>query len=317
MGSRDLRMNESESRHLRSVSEYRDTVANLLPVACRHIVDNWSISRKDHLALMRFLECYPRETEVLEIGTFLGVSTFNFANHRKVSKVVSIDWNPSLAELNMSGDLPDPGSSMREVRVLDLVDEALARYPEQRQKIRLLAGTVESVALPSPSNGTSLVAFVDGDHAKESLTVDLTAIFERNPTAIAILHDCRGSHSPAVFAGIASFLEDSSTEYCFRLFERPGPNLRLPNLGIVYPSEIADEVDQGVSGLLASPRSSLIQAANIAWRNWNRQRERAGREEERADRERERANRERERAERQRRRAERLKAKLQKVRRHR
>jgi hypothetical protein len=317
MGSRNLQINDSESRHLQRVSEYRDTVANLLPVPCRPIVNNWSVSRNDLLALMRFLERYPRETEVLEIGTFLGVSTFNFANHRKVSKVVSIDWNPSLAELNKSGDLPDPGSSLREVRVLDLVDEALAQYPEQRQKVRLLAGTVESVALPSTSNGTSLVAFVDGDHAKESLTVDLTAIFERIPTAIAILHDCRGSHSPAVFAGIASFLEDSSTEYCFRLFERLGPNLRLPNLGIVYPSEIADEVDQGVSGLLASPRSSLIQAANTAWRNWNRQRERAGREKERADRERERANRERERAERQRRRAERLKAKLQKVRRHR
>jgi hypothetical protein len=315
MGSRDLQTNDSESRHLQRVSEYRDTVANLLPVPCRPIVNNWSLSRNDLLALVRFLERYPRETEVLEIGTFLGVSTFNFAIHRKVSKVVSIDWNPSLAELNMSGDLPDSGSSLREVRVLDLVDEALARYPEQRQKIRLLAGTVEtvdSIAMPSSSNGTSLVAFVDGDHAKESVIVDLTAIFERNPAAIAILHDCRGSHSPAIFAGIASFIEDSSTDYCFRLFERPGTGLKAPNLGVVYPSATADEVDRAASGLLASPKSSLIQSAFASWRNWNSQRERADREEERANLEAERAEKLRRRATKQRKRGDRLEAQLQK-----
>jgi hypothetical protein len=261
---------------------------------------------------------------LLEVGTFLGVSTFSFASHSKVVEVVSIDWNPSLAELNKSGDLPDPGSSLREVRVLDLVEEALAQYPEQRQKVRLLAGTVDtvdSIALPSSSNGTSLVAFVDGDHAKESVIVDLTAIFERNPTALAILHDCRGYHSPAIFAGIASFIEDSSTEYCFRLFARPGTGLKRPNLGVVYPSAIAGEVDEALSGLLVSPKSSLIQAANAAWRNWNRQRERADQEEERASREQERAaeqqryaDRQRRRADRQRKRAYQLEAELQKAR---
>jgi hypothetical protein len=308
-------MNDSETRYLQSVSEYRDTVANLLPITCRHIVNNWSISRKDLLALVRFLECYPSEMKVLEIGTFLGLSAFNFANHPKVSEVLSIDWNPSLGELSESGDLPDPGSSLREVRVLDLAQEALTHFPEQRRKVQLLAGTVESVALPTSEKGTSLVAFVDGDHAKESLTLDLKAIFDKNPTAIALLHDCRGAHSPAVFAGLASFLEDSAREYCFRLFEPSSPVLRPPNLGAVYPITIANELDGAVSGLLATPKSSLIQAANAAWRYWSQQRERANREEERANRERERAAVQRKRARRQRKRAERLEAELQKARR--
>jgi hypothetical protein len=315
-------MNESESRHLRSVSEYRDTVANLLPVSCRHIVDNWSISRKDHLALVRFLERYPREMVLLEIGTFLGVSAFNFASHPKVSEVVSIDWNPSLAELNESGDLPDPGPSLREVRVLDLAQEALTHFPEQQRKVRLLAGTVESVALPTTSRNASLVAFVDGDHAKESLTLDLKAIFDKNPTAFAILHDCRGSHSPAVLAGIASFLQDSPTENYFRLFEPSSPEIRPPNLGAIYPRTLDEELDQAVSGLLASPKTSLIQAAFAVWRSWNHQRERAIREEERAIRQRDRATeqreraiRQRKRARRQRKRANRLEVELQKARR--
>jgi hypothetical protein len=321
MGSHDLHMNDSESRHLQGVSEYRDTVANLLPVACRPIVNDWSVSRRDLLSLVRFLDRYPRETEVLEIGTFLGVSTFNFASHRKVSRVVSIDWNPSLAELNLSGEIPDPGFPLREVRVLDLAEQALTHFPEQQRKIRVVAGTVETVSLPSPSNGTSLIAFIDGEHTRESVTLDLCAIFAQNPTALVVLHDCRGSHSPAIFAGIATFLEDAAADYCFRLFEPPGPGLKPPNLGAIYDNAIADEVDRLGSGLLASPKTSLIQAALAAWRCWNRQRGHANREEQRANREQERAaelqryaDRQRKRASRQRKRADRLEAELQKAR---
>ena len=181
---------------------------------------------------------------MVETGTFLGVSAFNFASHPKVLEVVSIDPNPSLAELNHQGSLPDPGPSLREVRVLELAETVLDRFPEQRRKVQLRPGTVESVGIPEAPAGTSLLAFVDGEHTREGVAADLRAVFDKDPAAVAILHDCRHLHGPAILAGIASFLEDTPTEYCFRLFEPSSPGLKPPNLGVLYPSAMAEEVDE-------------------------------------------------------------------------
>lgn len=311
----DLPVNESERSHIRSLEGYKDAVASRLPVPCRSIVKRWSIKPIDALALVRFLYRYPREMVVVETGTFLGVSAFNFASHSKVLEVVSIDSNPSLAELSQWGYLADPGWPLREFRVLDVAEMALDGFPEQRRKVRLRPGTVESVGVPVSWDGTSLLAFVDGDHTKEGVATDLRAIFDKDPAAVAILHDCRHRHGPAILAGIASFLEDSPTEYCFRLFEPSSPGLRPPNLGVLYPSVTAEEVEQAGPGLLASPKSSLIQAAFASWKAWSQAWQSRDRERERADREQERANKQRKRANKHRKRGDRLEAQLQKARR--
>jgi hypothetical protein len=281
----DLQVSDSERGYIRLWESYKDAVANRLPASCRHIVGHWSITRTDALALLRFLECYPREMVVLEIGTFFGISTFTLASHPKVSEVVSIDSNPSLADLHEWRFLPDPGPSLRDVRVLDLAEAVLDAFPEQRRKIRLQHVPAEREGVPVSLNGASLVAFVDGDHSKEGVAADLKAIFDKDSAAVAILHDCRGTHAPKILAGIASFLQTSETAYCFRLFEHADLGPIPPNLCVVYPSTVAEVIEQAGSGLLASPKSSLIQAAIASWHSWALQYKRADRHYEQANRE--------------------------------
>ncbi len=76
---------------LEQLSEYKATVAQLFPALPRHVIDNWFITDIDALALKRFLNRYPCEVVVLEIGTFVGVSAFHYASQPRVSKVVSVD----------------------------------------------------------------------------------------------------------------------------------------------------------------------------------------------------------------------------------
>jgi hypothetical protein len=280
----DLQISDRERDYIRHLESYRDAVANRLPAECRPIVGHWSINRTDALALLRFLERYPREMVVLEIGTFVGISTFCLASHPKVSKVVSIDSNPSLAELHEWRYLPDPGPSLRDVRVLDLAGAALDDFPEQRRKTRLQHVPAEREGVPVCLNGAPLVAFVDGDHSKESVAADLRAIFDKDSAAVAILHDWRGLHGPKIMAGIASFLQMSQTAYCFRLFEHADLGPIPPNLCVVYPSTVAEVIEQAMSGLLASPKSSLIQAAIASWHSWDMQYKRADRHYEQANR---------------------------------
>jgi hypothetical protein len=136
----------------------------------------------------------------------------------------------------------------QDLRVLDVAQAALAEFGEEQQKIMLRVGLVgsrkvsiyggsldglEKVEVPvlEPSDGISLVAFVNGLHTKEGVRADLEAIFEKNPRAIAVLHDCRGYWGPFGEAGIVSFMERSRQEYRFHLFEHLGPGLGAPHLG--------------------------------------------------------------------------------------
>jgi len=308
---------DGKDGHIGLLDQYRNTVASLLPMPCRRVVPRWSISDTDASGLRRFLDNYPAKMRVLEIGTFVGVSTFNFASHPKVLEVTSIDKNPSLADMNDWGFLVDPGPTLREVRLLDLAGAALAQFPEQQRKVRLRAGTLESVSVPPYTDDAPLVAFVDGNHAKDSVAADLKAIFEANKAAIAVLHDCRGYHGPSILAGIASFMESSQKEYYFRLFECSALEPKPPNLCVIYASTMSEEVQQAVSSLLASPKSSLIQAAFASWKTWDMLRNRADRHRKRADRQRKRADRQQKRADRQQKRADRLEAELRKARRRR
>jgi hypothetical protein len=340
MESSNPRTNTSTSNGCAELlGEYKDAVARLSPALIRSTVDSWSIKDADVLALERFLERYPRNVVVLDIGTFFGVSAFHFARQPKVSEVVSVDLNPSMAELYEwlgEWDVPLGPGPPPDATLLDLVGAALAHFPEQRRKVRLQAGTVGSleapvppdggrsrwpagsaetvgsVGVPVPPDGASLVAFVDGDHAQESVRADLETIFGKDPHAIAILHDCRGYHGLSVLAGVESFVGAARTKYRFRLFERLGPGLDgldPPNLGIVYAEAAAAEIEQALAGLLVEdPTLSFLEVASAAWRGLSRQRERADRQQARADRQQARADR-------QRRRAERLEAELQEARR--
>jgi hypothetical protein len=250
-------VNEGASRSLEALAVYKATVSRLFPALSAEFVDYHSIWDRDALALTRLLELFPRGLVVLEVGTFIGVSTFHLAGHSNVSRVVSVDVNPSLPEIKetwerWAGEEP-PG-----VRVQEVAEAALSHYPEERSKVELVAGTSESVEIPTPPANAPLIAFVDGDHAPEGVEADLRAIFGGGRHAVAVLHDCYGGAAPGVVAGLKSFVRTSEAPYRFRTFERLAPYQYQANLGVLYPESLAGEVERNASGLLADPTSEWL-----------------------------------------------------------
>lgn len=249
-------------RCLERLDKYKDTVVRLFPVLPRRYVAAWSITDADALALSYFLECYPREVVVLDIGTFIGASAFHLASQPKVSEVISVDPNPPIADeindkSNTLGTTIDP-EPLRNLRVLDVARAALAEFGEERKKTQFCEGVVgsvqvgveggslgdlEKVEVPAleSSEEVSLIAFVDGLHTKEGVREDLKAIFARDPHAIALLDDCRHVWGPFVQAGVVSFMETATQKYHFQLFGDLNPSLATSTLGIVYPDIEAAE----------------------------------------------------------------------------
>jgi hypothetical protein len=255
---------QSETKGLKRIDEYKSEVTRLFPDIPKHLVDSWSIQDADALGLAQFLALYPRESVVvLDIGTFVGVSAFHFANQPKVSEVVSVDYNPSIAELyEWMTQLSDLGAAAAlksapspETTVIEVAKAALARFPEQQRKVKFIAGDAATVNWPIPVDAASFVAFVDGHHSKEAVESDLRAIFEKNPYGVAVLHDCTDDyHAPSVLAGITTFIETFRAEdhlgYHLRLFEHLASYSTAPNLGVVYPAATADQIEPALSDLL-------------------------------------------------------------------
>ncbi len=212
------------------LDEYKETLSRLFPILPKDSVDAWSISEADILALGLLLDCYPQEVAVLDIGTFVGVSAFFFASHPKVTRVVSVDPNPTVAdEINDKSEMLGvqiDSEPLRNLRVLDVARAVLAEFPDENRKVQLHEGTVgtdrigiqgDSSAGPEkleepmsdPMSDLSaeepLVAFVDGLHTSRGVQADLEAIFEFNPRAVAILDDCRHTWGPFVQAGVVAF----------------------------------------------------------------------------------------------------------------
>jgi hypothetical protein len=252
--------NRKASGSLASLAEYKATVSRLFPALSAEFVDYHSIYDPDALTLTRLLELFPPGLVVLEVGTFIGVSTFHLAGHPNVSRVVSVDVNPSLPELKeiklwewerLAGKEPPS------VRVQEVAEAALSHYPEVRGKVELVMGTSESVEIPAPPKNAPLVAFVDGDHSPEGVEADLRVIFGAG-SAVAVLHDCYGDVAPGVVAGLKSFVIASQTPYRFRTFEKLTPYKRVAHLGVLYPQSLAGEVERNASELLADPTSEWL-----------------------------------------------------------
>jgi hypothetical protein len=260
--------NHKVDRSLESLAEYRATVSRLFPALSAEFVDWHSIYDPDALALTRLLERFPPGLTVLEVGTFIGVSTFHLAGHPNVSRVVSVDVNPSLLELKEDKSWEwdrlidkEPPS----VRIHEVAEAALSHFPEVKSKVELVAGTSKSVAIPTPPKNAPLIAFVDGDHSPEGVKADLQVVFGGG-RAVAVLHDCYGGVAPGVVAGLQSFVGASQTPYRFRTFERLAPYKRVAHLGVLYPESLAGEVERSASDLLADPTSEWLRLWVLAHR---------------------------------------------------
>jgi hypothetical protein len=262
VNSNSFQQPNSANAYLVPLDEYKDAVVRLFPALPKRVVENWSIFRVDALAIGYFLRYYPRSVVVLEIGTFIGTSAFCFARHPNVTKVVSVDPNPTIFD-ELSDKRDEWGKRvnlepLKDLKVLDVARTVLSEFSDEREKIQLLEGVVGSsqvgvkeqsqdspkkieVPVVDYSDEVGVVAFVDGLHTREGVQADLTAIFERNPHAVAILDDCRHAWGPYVQAGIVDFMQQASDKYRFNLIGDLGPGLATSNLGIVYPHSFAAE----------------------------------------------------------------------------
>jgi len=251
--------------YTRRFDEFKETVRQVFPDLPRDYVDTRSISSVDALALGYFLECCPHESVVLDIGTSVGFSAFHFASQPKVLRVISVGPNPTIVDEieNKSGTLGDSiePEPLHNLKVLDVAQAVLAEFADERQKIDFHVDTVgnshvgirgssldslEKVQIPALElpGDKWLVAFVGRLQTKEGVQAVLAAIFEKNPHALAILDNCRGSWGPFVQAGVVNFMEETQGEYHFQLFGDLGPSIATSDLGIVYPDTDAAEAKQ-------------------------------------------------------------------------
>ena len=252
---------EHAPKYIQRLNDYRKTITQLYPSLAQEHVHHMSIKDDEALAIARFLDLWPREMVVVEIGTFVGVSAFHFAGQQKVVEVLSIDPNPSLTELGAEWDL-----DWEDERVHAVAAKALAHFPEQAQKVRLLEGTAEDVELTATTSSATLVAFVDGDHSKTGVQTDLRAVFAKHRCSMAILHDCR---KPAVLAAALAFVAASPGEFDFRYLKHD--DSEEPKLGIIHTRAVSEAVDRVAAGMLYSPVEAMAWAAARLSKVWEQQ----------------------------------------------
>src|ERR671920_177715 len=132
--------------HTRRLEEYKETLSRLFPSLPRETVDARSIRDVDALVLALFLRCYPHKVNVLEVGTYFGVSTFHIASQPSVVKVVGV--NPDLSESKQANETSgtadreaDP-ESLQGQSNLDVARAALAEFAEEGAKIKLRTGAL-------------------------------------------------------------------------------------------------------------------------------------------------------------------------------
>lgn len=244
------------------LERYRAVAARLFPDAPTGYPNTWPGSDLDLFTLGLFVETWPFETILLDVGTPNGLSAFFFASQPKVREVVSVGVNLKIAEeVSCAGHAMGSVASreaLREIRALDVARGTLEKFPYERGKIRLDASVpvgahyatsgIEAPALDSP-DGVSTLAFLHRSPTRNGVRSDLEEIFEKNPRCVVLLAGCRGEHGPYVQAGVVDFLEDVRRVFHFRLLGDLAPGPAASGLGVVFPDEELPPVEYCLAAL--------------------------------------------------------------------
>jgi hypothetical protein len=262
---RDLSLEQGTLAVHRAYDAYLDRVVVECPGLPRAVAKSSCLALNDAVVLTGLLDGAEQPVDVVDVGSVAGASTFLFASHPKVRRVVSVITNSLVAEQLDDGSALE---SLSDVKVLNVVRAILVDHPEYASKVEFFEGDLsetegrgggdnspadrsDPVALDSDDG--ELIALIDGQHSSDDVFDDLESLTRRRPDALVLLDDCRHRWGPFVQRGVARFLEAHPDRFTFQLVADLSPGLGGSNLGVVY----ATTEHPGVPELVARLTGSL------------------------------------------------------------
>ncbi len=196
----------------------------------RHVVGSWAISENDVDDLVR-LAVEADARKILEVGTFVGVSTLLLALACPSARIVTVDPGFPL-EVEMSAARSDiagvnAGATTTEVAqlaaeklgVLDRIRFVEGGFAVGETFSSVLEKDGATIAVVGPQiceeEGPFDFAFIDGLHAAKAVEADIAlAASAMIAGAPIVLHDCIGFWGANVRSGVFEFLR-AHPEYAF------------------------------------------------------------------------------------------------------
>lgn len=215
----------------------------------REIVGSWAISENDVWDFVSFaVEAQPKK--VLEVGTYVGVSTMLLALACPDAKIFTVDPDLPL-EVEMSSARSDIRGVNGKVTTHTVAREVASRLGVSKRVHFVRGGfavgdTFSSILQAEGSKvkvvGPQLCAeegpfdfiFVDGLHSAEAVAADLElAATALTPDGIIVLHDCVGYWGASVRSGVLRFLR----KHPDFLFTHPAYSEIYKSVGVLAPRQ--------------------------------------------------------------------------------
>lgn len=231
------------------------------------IIGQWTIPENDSIDLYQFVR-HQRPKAILEVGTFVGLSTMLLALAAgRDAHVYTIDPNfPLSDEMGSMGS--SFGSIDRTMRTHD-VAAAVARRLGIEDRITFVAGGFSTgntftsrrdqpgkgdVPVVGPevceAHGPFDLAFIDGLHYADAVESDVRlASANVTGTGILVLHDCVGMWGTNVRTGVGRFLADNRD---WRLLHPPYEAL-YRSLGVLFRPDVHPALSEGLADKLTLP----------------------------------------------------------------
>lgn len=253
----------------------------------RHVVGSWAISENDVDDLVR-LAVEADARKILEVGTFVGVSTLLLALACPDARIVTVDPGfPLEVEMSAAGsDIEGVNAGATTTQVARLAAEKLGVL----DRIRFVVGgfavgeTFSSVlekdgatiAVVGPQicaeEGPFDFAFIDGLHAAKAVEADIVlAASAMMAGAPIVLHDCIGFWGANVRSGVFEFLrarpEYAFTHPCYSLIYKSVGVLRQRDrvgAGDARAAFAPEDVSEALAQALARVTQDLVGRRPVA-----------------------------------------------------
>lgn len=164
--------------------------------------------------------------DVLEIGTYIGATTYVLANSGGSNHVYTV---------NHDGEPIHTGDEKTDTNtVAEAVLQSAGLLPE---KVTMLRDFSFTSYVPLSDDG--LFAFIDGSHERGHVLSDLLHVFTYAPDTVAVLDDCSPSFAPRIIHDVYVFLKAVPTDADLCFYIPTGSRL-----GILCPASRMRQMQQ-------------------------------------------------------------------------